>query len=142
MAAFVALPGIAAFAMAVAIGSHHPLRDPPLAAALLSAGSAFLPGCVREFYIAWRATLAPWAPPAHRVMSGPYRMSGNPLYVGDLTRLAGRCALRDLRTLVLYGPAVLGACHLRVRRAEAPWAARRFGAIWQAYRARVPRRLG
>jgi len=94
---------------------------------------------VREFYVAGRGTLAPWAPPRHLVTSGPYRWSRNPMYLGVITLLVGWCVLFDSRTLLIYTLAVTCAVHIRVLVAEEPWAARTFGAEWERYRRRCPR---
>jgi protein-S-isoprenylcysteine O-methyltransferase Ste14 len=45
------------------------------------------------------------------------------------------------RALLIYAIGVLCAVHVRVLLAEEPWAAHRFGAEWEAYRARVSRWL-
>jgi protein-S-isoprenylcysteine O-methyltransferase Ste14 len=139
--AFLALPGIVAFALPIAIGTSagHPMRYAPLAVSVLALGTLLLLWCVREFYVTGRGTLAPWSPPRHLVTTGPYRWSRNPMYIGVVTILAGWCVLWDSRTLLIYALVVLCAFHLRVLLAEEPWAARSFGAEWQAYRAHVPR---
>jgi hypothetical protein len=61
IAAFVALPGIVAFALPVTIGisTGLPMRHAALAAAPLGLGIFLLLWCVREFYVAGRGTLAP-----------------------------------------------------------------------------------
>jgi protein-S-isoprenylcysteine O-methyltransferase Ste14 len=143
IAAFLACPGTVAFAVPVTIGvaAGRPLQHLAIAATLLLAGTLILLWCVREFYAAGRGTLAPWSPPKHLVVSGPYRVTRNPMYAGVVTILAGWCVLWHSRTLVIYALVVLAAFHLRVLLAEEPWAARTFGAQWQAYRARVPRWL-
>jgi protein-S-isoprenylcysteine O-methyltransferase Ste14 len=143
-AAFVALPGVVAFAVPLTIGlsGSSPVRHVPAAAVLLTAGAVLLLWCVREFYVAGRGTLAPWAPPERLVTSGPYRYSRNPMYVAVLVILLAWWLLWDRAVLLVYAIAVLCAFHARVILAEEPWAARRFGAQWQAYRARVPRWLG
>lgn len=144
VAAFVALPGVVAFALPMAIGLSGPssIHDLPAAMGLLAAGIALLLSCVHEFYVAGRGTLAPWAPPQQLVTSGPYRFSRNPMYVAVFVILLAWWVLWDGTALLVYALVVLGAFHARVILAEEPWAARRFGAEWQEYRARVPRWLG
>src|SRR5215469_3887337 len=142
--AFVALPGVVAFAVPIWIGisTRRPLRYVPLAATILALGTLLLLWCVREFYVAGRGTLAPWSPPRHLVTSGPYRWSRNPMYIGVLTILLGWCVLWHSRTLLKYTLIVAAAVWLRVLVAEEPWAARNFGAEWEAYRTNVPRWIG
>jgi protein-S-isoprenylcysteine O-methyltransferase Ste14 len=142
--AFVALPGVVAFALPIGIGisTHRRMRYVPLAATLLALGTLLLLWCVREFYVAGRGTLAPWSPPRHLVTSGPYRWSRNPMYIGVVTILLGWSALWDSRTLLNYTLVVAGLFCMRVLVVEEPWAARSFGAEWEAYRARVRRWIG
>ncbi len=141
VAAFLALPGVVAFAIPIAVGASagRPVRRVAVAAVVLCIGTLLLLWCVREFYVAGRGTLAPWAPPKRLVTSGPYRFSRNPMYLGVITILLGWWLLWDSRTLLIYALAVMCAVNLRVRLAEEPWAARDFGSEWDAYRARVPR---
>jgi protein-S-isoprenylcysteine O-methyltransferase Ste14 len=141
IAAFVALPGMVAFVLPVAIGTStgRPVRCLGLAAVPLFLGVFLLLWCVREFYVAGRGTLAPWDPPQSLVTTGPYRISRNPMYIGVVTILLGWCALWDSRTLIIYTVLFLCGFHLRVLLFEEPWAARQFGAQWETYRARVPR---
>jgi len=142
--AFVALPGVVAFALPIAIGisTHRSMRYVPPAAAIVALGTLLLLWCVREFYVSGRGTLAPWSPPRHLVTSGPYRWSRNPMYIGVVTILLGWCVLWDSRTLRNYTLVVAGLFYLRVLAVEEPWAARSFGAEWNAYRAKVPRWIG
>jgi protein-S-isoprenylcysteine O-methyltransferase Ste14 len=141
IAAFVALPGIVAFALPLTIGicSGFPVRHVALGAVPLCLGIILLLWCVREFYVAGRGTSAPWDPPQHLVTTGPYRLSRNPMYIAVVTILVGWCVLWSSPTLIIYTSLFLFGFHLRVRLFEEPWAARRFGAQWQKYRARVPR---
>ncbi len=141
--AFVALPGVFAFTVpiALAVASGRTARRLPLAAPLVALGSSLLLWCVREFYVAGRGTLAPWSPPQRLVTSGPYRFSRNPMYLAVVTILAGWWILWDSRTLLIYSVVLACSFHLRILIAEEPWAARTFGAEWAAYRARVPRWL-
>src|SRR5882757_5021684 len=91
IAAFVALPGIVAFALPIAIGTSagRPVQHVGIAAAVLGLGTLLLLWCVREFYVAGRGTLAPWAPPERLVIVGLYRFCRNPMYVAVLTILCG-----------------------------------------------------
>lgn len=145
--AFLALPGVVAFALPISIAlvGHAAARPSRLALSvalvLLGGGLMLLLWSVREFYMAGRGTLAPWAPPQHLVTSGPYRFSRNPMYIAVLLILLGWCALWSSWLLPAYAAWVLCASHVRVTRTEEPLAARRFGAQWDAYRARVPRWL-
>jgi len=144
LAAFLALPGLVAFVLPVWIGISSGRRAAghmPAAVALLALGTTLLTWCVREFYVAGRGTLAPWDPPQHLVTSGPYRLSRNPMYVGVVLILAGWSALWSSRTLIIYTALFMIGFHLRVLLVEEPWARRRFGGEWDAYRARVPRWL-
>jgi protein-S-isoprenylcysteine O-methyltransferase Ste14 len=143
IAAFLALPGVVAFAVPIAVGASggRPVRYVAVAVVVLCLGTSLLLWCVREFYVSGRGTLAPWAPPKRLVTSGPYRFSRNPMYVGVITILVGWCLLWDSRALLIYLLGVVCAVYVRVRIAEEPWAERDFGAEWQAYRARVPRWL-
>src|SRR4051812_32435188 len=109
---------------------------------IVGVGTALLLWCVRDFYVAGRGTLAPWAPPKHLVVVGLYRVSRNPMYVAVLIVLIGWGLVFSSRALAIYAAVVALAVHLRVVTYEEPWLARTFGAEWLAYRRRVPRWLG
>jgi len=64
------------------------------------------------------------------------------MYIGVFTILLGWCVLWDSRALLNYTLIVAALVWLRVLVAEEPWAARNFGAEWEAYRTRVPRWIG
>ncbi|HMI38242.1 MAG TPA: hypothetical protein VK505_11520 [Steroidobacteraceae bacterium] len=81
LVAFLVLPGVVAFAapFALVAGRHPDPQTRVYAAVLFIMGGLLLLWCVREFYLAGRGTLAPWAPPRHLIVSGPYRFSRNPM---------------------------------------------------------------
>ena len=141
--AFVALPGVVAFAIPMYLGMASQGGAAPwvIGLTLVAVGSALLLWCVREFYVAGRGTLAPWAPPQNLVTTGPYRITRNPMYVGVSFILVGWAFYFHSQTLGYYCLAIPVAFHLRVILAEEPWAVRTFGAAWEEYRSRVPRWL-
>jgi protein-S-isoprenylcysteine O-methyltransferase Ste14 len=104
-------------------------------------GTGLLLWCVRDFYVAGRGSLAPWAPPERLVVIGLYRFSRNPMYVAVLLILCGWATAFASRRLWIYTAAVAIAFHLRVVLGEEPWLARTHGAQWSTYAARVPRWL-
>jgi protein-S-isoprenylcysteine O-methyltransferase Ste14 len=139
--AFLVLPGTIAFAvpwlLRPAPGQLH-----VAGISVLVTGIVLLMWCVRDFYVAGRGSLAPWAPPKRLVVVGLYRMSRNPMYIAVLIILCGWATAFASPSLWIYAAVVAIAFHLRVTLAEEPWLARTHGAQWAAYRARVPRWLG
>ena len=74
------------------------------------------------------------------VLSGPYCVSRNPMYVAVLLILCGWAVGFESRTLAVYAICVALAFHLRVVWNEEPFLARTQSA-WPSYKARVPRWL-
>ncbi|HKC17310.1 MAG TPA: isoprenylcysteine carboxylmethyltransferase family protein [Steroidobacteraceae bacterium] len=143
LVAFLVLPGVVTFAapFALATGRHPDPQSGVYAAVLFITGGLLLLWCVREFYVAGRGTLAPWAPPRHLVVSGPYRFSRNPMYIAVSVILAGWAALYWSYALMIYLTMVGIAFHLRVLLGEEPALASAFGPAWESYRARTKRWL-
>ena len=98
--------------------------------------------CVREFYVAGKGTLAPWAPPQKLVVSGAFRFSRNPIYVAVGLIMCGWAIGFRSRPLAIYAVAVMAAFHIRVVVGEEPWLARTHGDAWARYREQVPRWFG
>lgn len=140
--AFLALPGVVAFAipaawvMADGRGLVHPLG---LLSLLL--GIAGLLWCVRDFYVVGRGTLAPWAPPERLVVVGLYRHSRNPMYVSVLLILVGWAWSFGSAGLGVYAAGVAVAFQTRVVLGEEPWLAKTHGQAWVDYARRVRRWL-
>ena len=138
--AFLALPGIVAFALPAAWACFGALQlrwTPGLAPIAL--GTAGLLWCVRDFYRSGKGTLAPWAPPRELVIVGLYRYSRNPMYVSATLILLGWAAAFVSLALLLYALGVLVAFHLRIVLGEEPWLARMHGERWTQYASRVRR---
>jgi protein-S-isoprenylcysteine O-methyltransferase Ste14 len=140
LTAFLALPGMVAFVVPWLLRPRG-ARIHPIGLLPLGLGSFLLLWCVRDFYVAGRGSLAPWAPPERLVIVGLYRFSRNPMYVAVVLILCGWALAFNSRALWMYAAIVAVAFHLRVVFGEEPWLARTHGSEWTAYRARVPRWL-
>ena len=138
--AFLALPGIVAFAIpgARVLAADAPLAH-PAGLGLLIVGAAALLWCVRDFYVQGKGTLAPWSPPARLVIVGLYRYTRNPMYVAVTLILLGWAVSFGISGLVTYALVVAVAFELRVVFGEEPWLAERHGQQWTEYARRVPR---
>jgi len=141
VAAFLALPAVVAFVVPWLLRPEHPPRE-WWGLAVLGVGTFLLLWCVRDFYVAGRGTLAPWAPPQRLVVVGLYRLTRNPMYVAVELILCGWAITYGSRALWAYAVCVAVAFHLRVVFYEEPWLTRTHRETWLAYRARVPRWLG
>jgi protein-S-isoprenylcysteine O-methyltransferase Ste14/pimeloyl-ACP methyl ester carboxylesterase len=139
--AFLALPGVVAFAIPLLMLWPRVTSERPRLAAVAPfvVGLALLLWATRNFLVRGRGTLAPWDPPRHLVVSGPYRFTRNPMYLAvTLILVAWSLAYRSL-TVAAYAAAVLVAFHLRIVLAEEPVLARTHRDEWTRYRARVAR---
>jgi protein-S-isoprenylcysteine O-methyltransferase Ste14 len=141
MLAFLICPGTVAFFIPLVLLAP---KDPgsfvdALGLIPLAVGIGLLLWCVREFYVAGRGTLAPWAPPRELVKTGPYRFSRNPMYIAVLLVLCGWALGFRSWPLLLYAAAIMLAFQLRVVLNEEPWLARTHGEQWMLYKAHVPR---
>jgi protein-S-isoprenylcysteine O-methyltransferase Ste14 len=142
--AFLTLPGVVAIAVPawMAAGSlRGGERFNPIGLLPLGAGLFLLLWCVRDFYVAGKGTLAPWAPPRNLVTTGLYKYSRNPMYVAVAVMLVGWSLSFMSAQLAIYAGIVIAAFHFRVVFGEEPWLARTHGQSWEEYRARVPRWL-
>lgn len=140
--AFLALPGVVAFLVPLLLArAGSAAFSNPWGLVLLGVGVILLLVCVREFYVAGRGTLAPWAPPTALVITGPYQWSRNPMYVAVLLIIAGWAVGFRSWPLAFYTLVLIVAFHLRIVLHEEPWLARTFGEAWDQYRKRVSRWL-
>jgi protein-S-isoprenylcysteine O-methyltransferase Ste14 len=141
--AFLALPGIVAFAIPIywLVSASRTELVQPLGLLPLLLGCAGLLWCVRNFYVFGKGTLAPWSPPKQLVTAGLYRYSRNPMYVSVLLILLGWAVSFGVRGLYWYTIFMAVAFHLRVVLAEEPWLARAHGTQWDDYVRHVRRWL-
>jgi protein-S-isoprenylcysteine O-methyltransferase Ste14 len=141
--AFLALPGVVAFAIPIywLISTSRTEHIQPLGLLPLLLGCAGLLWCVRDFYMLGKGTLAPWSPPERLVTAGLYRYSRNPMYVAVVLILLGWAVSFGVRGLYWYTLVVGIAFHVRVVTGEEPWLRRTHGAAWDDYVRRVRRWL-
>jgi protein-S-isoprenylcysteine O-methyltransferase Ste14 len=139
--AFVAIPGIVAFAIPILlVASRHQWSSfNATGTFVVGMGIMLLLWCVREFYVRGRGTLAPWSPPQELVTSGPYRFSRNPMYLAVLLVLAGWAVGFRSAALSRYALGVMLVFLIRVVAFEEPWLERTHRESWLAYRRRVRR---
>lgn len=107
---------------------------------VLAAGFALNLSAVQRFRQA-ETTVLPWGRPTAFVTAGPYRFSRNPMYLGLSIGYVGLAITVGSLWAFLLLPAVLVAMVYGVIRREEAHLARRFGAQYEAYRARVRRWL-
>jgi protein-S-isoprenylcysteine O-methyltransferase Ste14 len=139
--AFVALPGVVAFAVpitALVLASRtRVVHSWGLVA--LAVGVVGLLWCVRDFYVTGKGTLAPWAPPRRLVVVGLYRYSRNPMYISVALILTGWALAFASKGLGVYAACVAVGFHVRVIAAEEPYLATAHGDDWLRYTAQVRR---
>ncbi len=109
-------------------------------AALIAAGIGLALVCVLGFRRAG-TNVEPWRPATALVLSGPYRFSRNPIYVGLTLAYAGIAVAADSLWMVTLLVPVLAVMQSGVVRREEAYLERRFGDDYRAYKARVRRWL-
>jgi protein-S-isoprenylcysteine O-methyltransferase Ste14/pimeloyl-ACP methyl ester carboxylesterase len=138
--AFITLPGVVAFAVPLLLAWPIEAGDFRMAGLVpLLAGILLLLWCARDFFVAGKGTLAPWDPPRHLVVSGPYRFSRNPMYIAVSLVVVGWALGFGEAALWLYALALMVAFHVRTVYKEEPGLARSHRKEWERYAARVPR---
>lgn len=96
-------------------------------------GTSRLPGAGR---------LGRGIPPRELVVTGLYRLSRNPMYVGVVSILLGEVVYFGDARLAVYAAAVAIGFHLRVLLYEEPVLRGMFGDAYAAYCAKTPRWFG
>lgn len=97
--------------------------------------------CVWLFARVGRGTLAPWDPTQNLVAVGPYQYVRNPMITGVAAILAGQALITGSRALALWLLMFVAINFTYFVLVEEPSLARRFGAAYLDYKARVPRWL-
>jgi protein-S-isoprenylcysteine O-methyltransferase Ste14 len=84
-------------------------------------------------------TLAPWDPPRHLVVHGPYRFVRNPMISGVVFVLAAEAMLLRSRPHAFWALAFLGINLVYIPLLEEPFLQLRFGDAYREYCRHVPR---
>lgn len=108
---------------------------------LVAPGVAIIARCFVDFVRRGHGTPAPYDPPRELVVSGPYRYTRNPQYVGVLAVVCGEAVLAGRPVLFAYAALLAVGYHLFVTRHEEPALRRLFGDAYDRYCATVPRWL-
>lgn len=88
-----------------------------------------------------RTAIIPYRPASQLVVSGPYRYTRNPMYVGLTAAYVGGAFLANVGWPLIFLPlAMLSLYHLVIRREES-YLAQAFGQDYESYRQRVRRWL-
>ena len=112
-----------------------------LAVCLFALGVGLYLRCVWDFAVSGGGTPAPIDAPKRLVTNGVYRYSRNPIYIAELTMIAGWAILFTAPIIVAYGVVLFVVLSLAVRRYEEPRLARQFGDQYAAYTAETGRWL-
>jgi protein-S-isoprenylcysteine O-methyltransferase Ste14 len=120
--------------------------DTPLDVALACAGVVLMiPGLLlfgaslHHFFVTGKGTLAPWDPPRHLVVRGPYRYVRNPMIGGVIFMVFALALLLRSRPHAMWALTFLFINAVYIPLYEEPSLAHRFGAEYERYRRNVGR---
>lgn len=112
-----------------------------IALVLGATGLWFYVWCAKDFVILGHGTPAPYDPPKQLVVSGLYRYTRNPMYLGIMFILLGEALWFAALVLLAYSFIVFLGFHLRVLWHEEPHLRSLFGTDFEQYCRKVPRWL-
>jgi protein-S-isoprenylcysteine O-methyltransferase Ste14 len=122
------------------LGASAPRIFAQIAGVLLVAFGLFLfASSLRRFATEGEGTLAPWDPPRHLVVRGPYRYVRNPMISGVLFVLFGEAAFLLSRPHLVWALIFLAANAVWIPLVEEAGLRRRFGHSYVEYCRNVPR---
>jgi protein-S-isoprenylcysteine O-methyltransferase Ste14 len=102
-------------------------------------GSALALWCVGVFARVGKGTPAPFDPPRHLVIRGPYRIVRNPMYIGAAFALAGASLFFKSLSLLAFVCGFLLVCQCFILIYEEPTLRRSFGQDYLTYCQHVKR---
>lgn len=110
-----------------------------VAATVFLIGVAVMTACILRFATEGKGTLSPLDPTKRLVISGLYRYSRNPMYVGVMTMLAGEVLFWWALELAVYAVVIFGLFSAFIMLHEEPRLRREFGPGFEEYASRVGR---
>ena len=108
---------------------------------LILAGMAITIHCIIRFAVDGRGTLSPADPTKKLVITGLYKYSRNPMYIGVMLILTGECLVTPVRPLIIYTVVLFLAFHFFIVLYEEPILQKVFGDSYDTYRKKVRRWL-
>jgi len=102
-------------------------------------GLVIMIGCIMNFALKGRGTLSPLDPTQKLVISGPYKWSRNPMYVGVVLMLIGEAVFFLSFELGTYALFIFILFHVFIMLVEEPRLKRDFGEKYGRYCAQVRR---
>jgi protein-S-isoprenylcysteine O-methyltransferase Ste14 len=121
------------------VPANEPAWQKAVATTLIVAGLIPLLESIARFVRIGRGTLMPNVPTERLVATGLYRFVRNPMYVGDLTVLAGEALLFHSYALLFYAAMIWLVLDQFIRRYEEPTLLRRHGEEYARYCQQVRR---
>jgi protein-S-isoprenylcysteine O-methyltransferase Ste14 len=112
-----------------------------VAICIFVAGVALLFYCISMFAVKGKGTLSPADPTKKLVVSGLYKYSRNPMYIGVMLILIGESAFFNSIPLWIYTAFIFLAFNLFIVLHEEPRLENDFGAEYQQYKKAVRRWL-
>ena len=112
-----------------------------MACVLFLFGFILMCWCIINFAVQGKGTLSPADRTRNLVISGPYTISRNPMYIGVMGMLFGEAVFFGSTRLWLYSGAVFLAFNVFIRFIEEPRLHRDFGAAYLDYCQEVRRWL-
>ena len=106
---------------------------------LFIAGFIIMTWCIVNFAVKGRGTLSPITPTKKLVVSGLYRFSRNPMYIGVMLLLIGETLFFSSRSLCLYSFIVFVGFNIFIIAREEPRLKKDFGDDYDIYRKKVRR---
>ncbi|MFL7869203.1 MAG: isoprenylcysteine carboxylmethyltransferase family protein [Anaerolineales bacterium] len=105
---------------------------------LVGIGLTLLISTIRLFASRGQGTLAPWDPPKHLVVEGPYRYVRNPMHSGVFITLYGEGLLLGSVPILIFVTAIFVFHCFYIPLMEERWLREKFGEEYLVYKRNVP----